>query len=181
MRAIGMTRTQHRDRALRAGGPSLLLGYTGLLSFGHGLFFSFAAYAATLSQLHCPRRWYGGPVRRDGTVLLGVVVGFFALRRGVYFSLLTLAFTALAFFVAFRWTEFTGGESESRCGPPDFRPDRLERPSRLLHPHGGVVSRRSGCCSGSCARHWQCARGDREQAACAVRGLPGPAYKLVAF
>ena len=49
------------------------------------------------------------------TALLGLAVGFFALRRrGVYFSLLTLAFTALAFFIAFRWTEFTGGESGLR-------------------------------------------------------------------
>ncbi len=120
MRAIGMTESLGTEIALFALvglGFNLLLGYTGLLSFGHGLFFGFAAYAAALSQLH----WF-----RDGlllpilfavvaTALLGLVVGFFVLRRrGVYFSLLTLAFTALAFFIAFRWTEFTGGESGLR-------------------------------------------------------------------
>jgi ABC-type branched-subunit amino acid transport system ATPase component/ABC-type branched-subunit amino acid transport system permease subunit len=120
MRAIGMTESLGTEIALFALvglGFNLLLGYTGLLSFGHGLFFGFAAYAAALSQLH----WF-----RDGlllpvlfavvaTALLGMVVGFFVLRRrGVYFSLLTLAFTALAFFIAFRWTEFTGGESGLR-------------------------------------------------------------------
>ena len=120
MRAIGMTESLGTEIALFALvglGFNLLLGYTGLLSFGHGLFFGFAAYAAALSQLH----WF-----RDGlflpmlfavtaTSLLGLVVGFFVLRRrGVYFSLLTLAFTALAFFIAFRWTEFTGGESGLR-------------------------------------------------------------------
>jgi ABC-type branched-subunit amino acid transport system ATPase component/ABC-type branched-subunit amino acid transport system permease subunit len=120
MRAIGMTESLGTEIALFALvglGFNLLLGYTGLLSFGHGLFFGFAAYAAALSQLH----WFQGslvwPVlfAAAATALLGVVVGFFALRRrGVYFSLLTLAFTALAFFFAFRWTEFTGGESGLR-------------------------------------------------------------------
>ena len=44
--------------------------------------------------------------------LLGVVVGFLVLRRrGVYFSLLTLAFTALTYYVVFRWTSVTGGEN----------------------------------------------------------------------
>jgi ABC-type branched-subunit amino acid transport system ATPase component/ABC-type branched-subunit amino acid transport system permease subunit len=44
--------------------------------------------------------------------LLGLVIGFLALRRrGVYFSLLTLAFTALTYYIVFRWTSFTGGEN----------------------------------------------------------------------
>src|SRR5262249_37181609 len=42
----------------------------------------------------------------------GLVIGFLILRRrGVYFSLLTLAFTAIIFYIAFRWTSFTGGEN----------------------------------------------------------------------
>ena len=55
MRAIGMTESLGTEIALFALvglGFNLLLGYTGLLSFGHGLFFGFAAYAAALSQLH---------------------------------------------------------------------------------------------------------------------------------
>ena len=95
-------------------GYNLLLGYTGLLSFGHGLFFGLAAYCVALAQIH----WF-----KDSVLLpfaagllfaaaLGLVIGFFALRRrGVYFSLLTLAFTALTFYVVFRWTDFTGGEN----------------------------------------------------------------------
>jgi ABC-type branched-subunit amino acid transport system ATPase component/ABC-type branched-subunit amino acid transport system permease subunit len=120
MRAIGMTESLGTEIALFALvglGFNLLLGYTGLLSFGHGLFFGFAAYAAALSQLHWFHDSLVWPVlfAAAATALLGVVVGFFALRRrGVYFSLLTLAFTALAFFFAFRWTEFTGGESGLR-------------------------------------------------------------------
>ncbi len=98
-------------------GFNLLLGYTGLLSFGHGLFFGFAAYSAALAQIH----WFQGSLvlpivfAIGATTLLGAVVGFLVLRRrGVYFSLLTLAFTALGFAIAFRWTEVTGGESGLR-------------------------------------------------------------------
>ncbi|MDQ2963899.1 MAG: branched-chain amino acid ABC transporter ATP-binding protein/permease [Pseudomonadota bacterium] len=120
MRAVGMTESLGTEIALFALvglGFNLLLGYTGLLSFGHGLFFGFAAYAAALSQRHWFHDSLIWPVvfAVVATALLGLIVGFFALRRrGVYFSLLTLAFTALAFFFAFRWTEFTGGESGLR-------------------------------------------------------------------
>ncbi len=95
-------------------GYNLLLGYTGLLSFGHGMFFGLAAYAATLSQLHWFRDSFFLPlaVSVAFSALFGLVVGFLALRRrGVYFSLLTLAFTALTFYIVFRWTSFTGGEN----------------------------------------------------------------------
>ncbi len=95
-------------------GFNLLLGYTGLLSFGHGLFFGLAAYCTALTQIH----WFPDSMVLPFvcgigfSVLLGVVLGFLVLRRrGVYFSLLTLAFTALTFYVVFRWTSFTGGEN----------------------------------------------------------------------
>jgi ABC-type branched-subunit amino acid transport system ATPase component/ABC-type branched-subunit amino acid transport system permease subunit len=95
-------------------GYNLLLGYTGLLSFGHGLFFGLAAYCVALTQIH----WFHDslllPLAAGLALaaLLGVLIGFLALRRrGVYFSLLTLAFTALTFYIVFRWTSFTGGEN----------------------------------------------------------------------
>src|SRR5205085_1193781 len=119
-RVMGLTESLGTETALFALvglGFNLLLGYTGLLSFGHGLFFGFAAYAAALSQQHWFHDSIVWPVAFAvaASALLGLIVGFFALRRrGVYFSLLTLAFTALAFFIAFRWTEFTGGESGLR-------------------------------------------------------------------
>ena len=129
MSAIGMTVSLGSEIALFALvglGFNLLLGYTGLLSFGHGLFFGFAAYAAALSQRHWFQDSLAWPVlfTLAATALLGLAVGFFVLRRrGVYFSLLTLAFTALAFFVAFRWTDFTGGESGLRgVTRPSFGP-----------------------------------------------------------
>ena len=95
-------------------GLNILVGTTGLVSFGHGAWFGLGAYAAALSQQY----WFHGKIVLP--VLFAIVfVGVSAAlsgalilrRRGVYFSLLTLALTALLFAICFRWTEFTGGES----------------------------------------------------------------------
>src|SRR5882724_7964401 len=93
---------------------NLLVGHTGLVSFGHGAWFGLGAYAAALAQ----RYWFSGSMVWPALFALAfllaasVLVGFLVLRRrGVYFSLLTLAFSALTYAVAFRWTAFTGGES----------------------------------------------------------------------
>src|SRR4051812_6399647 len=93
---------------------NILVGYTGLVSFGHGAWFGLAAYAAAILQR--------GPFKESFVVplLLGVgcvlvlawTFGFLILRRrGVYFSLLTLALSAMLYAVAFRWTDVTGGEN----------------------------------------------------------------------
>jgi len=92
---------------------NLCVGYTGLVSFGHGTWFGIGAYAAGLIQLH----WFGGEIWLPLLLSMAVVavssaiVGIIILRRrGVYFALLTLAFAALTYTVAFRWSEVTGGE-----------------------------------------------------------------------
>jgi len=120
VRAMGMTdgiATEIAIFTLVGLGFNILLGYTGLVSFGHATFFGLAAYAAALGQIH----WLRGQVLLPmalGTVfagVLGLVIGFLALRRrGVYFSLLTLAFTAMTFSIVYRWTSFTGGENGLR-------------------------------------------------------------------
>src|SRR5215218_2064544 len=95
-------------------GLNLLVGYTGLVSFGHGAWFGLGAYAAALAQRHLlPGQILLPSLLAVATVALAsLVVGFLLLRRrGVYFSLMTLALTALLYTVAFRWSEFTGGES----------------------------------------------------------------------
>ncbi len=120
VRAIGMTygiATEIAVFALVGLGFNLLLGYTGLVSFGHGAFFGLAAYAAALFQIHLLPGHVLVPIA-FGTLFataLGLVIGFLALRRrGVYFSLLTLAFTAMIFSIVYRWTSFTGGENGLR-------------------------------------------------------------------
>lgn len=99
--------------AIAAMGLNLCIGYTGLVSFGHGAWFGIGAYAAGLVQ----RNWFGGdiflPLLLAAIVvaIIATFVGFIILRRrGVYFSLLTLALSALAYTIAFRWTAVTGGE-----------------------------------------------------------------------
>jgi branched-chain amino acid transport system ATP-binding protein len=99
--------------AIAGMGLNLLVGYTGLTSFGHSAWFGIGGYAAALSQKH----WFSGQAVMPFmfsmvfTAVLASVVGFLILRRrGVYFSLLTLALSALTYAIAFRWTSFTGGE-----------------------------------------------------------------------
>src|SRR5215204_1583714 len=95
-------------------GLNVLVGYTGLVSFGHGAWFGLGAYAAALSQRH----WFPGSMVVPSLFAVAFIAVAATLagalilrRRGVYFSLLTLALTALLFAIAFRWTDFTGGES----------------------------------------------------------------------
>jgi branched-chain amino acid transport system ATP-binding protein len=100
--------------AIACMGLNILVGHTGLVSFGHGAWFGLGAYAAALSQ----RYWFPGDVILPAlfamlfVAVTALLSGALILRRrGVYFSLLTLALTALLFAIGYRWTEFTGGES----------------------------------------------------------------------
>src|SRR4051812_22070993 len=114
---LGLTLTTATDVvifAIACMGLNILVGHTGLVSFGHGAFFGLAGYAAALSQRH----WFPGDIIIPALLALGSVMlfaflaGFLILRRrGVYFSLLTLALSAMLFAIAFRWTAVTGGES----------------------------------------------------------------------
>src|SRR5438309_10229849 len=99
--------------AVAAMGLNLCVGYTGLVSFGHGTWFGIGAYAAGLIQLH----WFRGEIwlpllsSMATVAVLSAAAGVIILRRrGVYFSLLTLALAALTYTVAFRWSTVTGGE-----------------------------------------------------------------------
>lgn len=99
--------------SLLALGYNILLGYTGLLSFGHGAFFGIGAYAAALIQKHFVAGMIS-PILLGTAVatLLGFFIGFLLMRkRGVYFALLTLAFTQMFFYIVYRWTALTGGEN----------------------------------------------------------------------
>lgn len=98
--------------AIFALGFNLVLGRCGLPSFGHGAFYGIGAYAFGLVQRHLlPGFWL--PLLL-GTLFGGVgaaIFGFFlSRRRGIYFALLSVAFTEVCYFVAFRWDEVTGGE-----------------------------------------------------------------------
>ncbi len=107
------TATEILIYALAGLGINLLLGYAGLVSFGHGIFFGVSAYAASIIQVQLMPGSLFLPILLAVlfTTLLGFGIGFLSLRlRGVYFSLLTLSFAAMTFYIIYRWTSFTGGE-----------------------------------------------------------------------
>ncbi len=104
--------------AVLAASLNLLVGYVGLLSFGHAMFFGSAAYATA----HAVKMWGLNPALG---VLFGVavaaaiggVVGLLAIRRaGIAFSMITLASAQLIYFIALR-SPFTGGEDGIQSVP----------------------------------------------------------------
>jgi len=99
--------------AIFAIGFDLLLGYTGLLSFGHAVFWGGSAYAAGLFSANV----YGEPllmvlVATVTAIVLALIIGVLSLRRGgIYFAILTLAFGQMMYFLALGpLGEITGGE-----------------------------------------------------------------------
>ena len=93
-------------------GYNLLLGNSGLPSFGHGAFFGVGAYAFGLLQLKVwPNLWFDlvGAVLA-AALLGGAVAAFISHRRGIYYALLTIAFGQVFWFVAIKWHSVTGGE-----------------------------------------------------------------------
>jgi branched-chain amino acid transport system permease protein len=104
--------------ALFACAFNLLIGFGGLLSFGHAMFLGTAGYAAA----HASKVWGWNP---EVAVLfatlcstaLGVVVGLLAIRRqGIYFAMITLALSQMVFFFYLQ-TPFTGGEDGIQAVP----------------------------------------------------------------
>jgi branched-chain amino acid transport system permease protein len=104
--------------ALFACAFNLLLGYVGLLSFGHAAFFGTASYVTA----HAVKVW-GLPTELGilaGVAVaaaLGLVLGYLAIRRqGIYFAMITLAFAQMVFFFCLQ-AKFTGGEDGIQAVP----------------------------------------------------------------
>ena len=92
---------------------NLLLGYTGLLSLGQGIFFGGGAYAASLVMIHLDFGLLSALlVAMVVGSVLALIVGALAIRRtGIYFVMLTLAFTQMAYFLAYTFSDWTGGDN----------------------------------------------------------------------
>ncbi len=105
--------TQIAIYTLYGAGVNLLVGYTGLVPFGASVFFGCASYAVAISL----RSFLGNEIEAlifavAFSLVLAAVIALVVLRRrGLYFSLLTLAFSQIAFEVAYKWTALTGGEN----------------------------------------------------------------------
>jgi branched-chain amino acid transport system permease protein len=104
--------------ALFACAFNLLLGYVGLLSFGHALYFGWASYVSA----HAAKVWGFNPefAILAGTftgAVLGVIAGSLAIRRqGIYFAMITLALAQMMYFFAVQ-APFTGGEDGIQAVP----------------------------------------------------------------
>lgn len=108
--------------ALFAAAVDLLLGFTGLLSFGHAAFWGGSAYATGLIAVHSglpfPVAILGGAAF---AAALAVPIGFLSVRlRGIYFAMVTLAFAQMVYFVANQWRDVTGGENGLQGIPREF-------------------------------------------------------------
>jgi branched-chain amino acid transport system permease protein len=104
--------------ALFAVSLNLLIGYTGLVSFGHAAYFGVGAYGTgiLMKKLAVPfvLAW---PAAGVLAAVMALVAGFFCVRlTKIYFAMLTLAFAQIVWAICFKWNDVTGGEQ----GMPDI-------------------------------------------------------------
>lgn len=94
----------------------LLLGYTGILSFAHGMFFGIGAYSIALILFFAPNpSWVHIPLSIVVSLLvsigLSVIISFFSLRvKAIFFAMLTLSLAEFAHILGIQWSGLTGGE-----------------------------------------------------------------------
>lgn len=108
--------------ALFAIALDILLGYCGLLSFGHAAFWGGSAYVTGLVAVHYsvpfPLAVLAGAVF---AMVLAVPIGYLSVRAtGIYFAMVTLAFAQMLYFIANQWRDVTGGENGLQSVPKTF-------------------------------------------------------------
>jgi branched-chain amino acid transport system permease protein len=108
---------------LLAMSSDLLIGYTGMVSFGHSAFFGLGMYgaAAALLTVRPPNLWLAVVYGLVAAALVAAFVAYFSTRlRDIYFSITTLVFSQIFYVVIFTWTELTGGENGLSFRQPPF-------------------------------------------------------------
>jgi branched-chain amino acid transport system permease protein len=98
--------------ALAATALNVLLGFTGVLSFGHAAYFGLGAYGVGLTIKYLvPSTPLGILVGVAAGTAAGALIGALIVKlRGVYFAMATIAFGQVFYFIAFRWNAVTGGD-----------------------------------------------------------------------
>jgi branched-chain amino acid transport system permease protein len=172
--------------AVFAIGFNLLLGYTGILSFGHAAYFGLAGYTMGLILVHW--HWPLLAAMLAGVAVAGlaaVAIGLLIIRKaGIYFAMLTIAFGQMFFFIAMRWKDVTGGEDGLSSIPrTSLLGLDLSRPLPFYYFAAAV-------CLGAAAVAWrlvhshfgQVLRAIREnETRCAAVGYDVRRYKLASF
>jgi len=99
----------------------ILIGYTGMVSFGHSVFFGLGMYgaAAALLAVKPANLWLALPAGLTAAAVVAIFVAYFATRlRDIYFAITTLVFSQIFYVIIFTWTEVTGGENGLSFGRP---------------------------------------------------------------
>ncbi len=98
--------------ALAAMSLNFLLGFTGVLSFGHAAYFGLGVYGAGLTIKYLvPSTLVGMAVGVGVGAVAAALIGMLIVRlRGIYFAMVTIAFGQVFYFIAFRWNSVTGGD-----------------------------------------------------------------------
>jgi branched-chain amino acid transport system permease protein len=108
---------------LLAMSSDILIGYTGMVSFGHSAFFGLGMYgaAAALLTVRPANLWLAILYGLVGAGVIAMFVAYFSTRlRDIYFSITTLVFSQIFYVVIFTWTEVTGGENGLAFSQPPF-------------------------------------------------------------
>jgi branched-chain amino acid transport system permease protein len=108
---------------LLAMSSDILIGYTGMVSFGHSAFFGLGMYgaAAALLTVRPPNLWLALIYGLLAAAAVAAFVAYFSTRlRDIYFSITTLVFSQIFYVVIFTWTEVTGGENGLSFRQPPF-------------------------------------------------------------
>jgi branched-chain amino acid transport system permease protein len=99
---------------LLAMSSDVLIGYVGMVSFGHSAFFGLGMYgaAAALLMVRPPNLWLAIVYGLIGSGAVALFVAYFSTRlRDIYFAITTLIFSQIFYVIIFTWTEVTGGEN----------------------------------------------------------------------
>ena len=113
---------------LLAMSSDLLIGYTGMVSFGHSAFFGMGMYgaAAAIMAADRPNLWLAIAAGLVTAAAVAAVVAYFATRlRDIYFAIVTLIFSQIFYVVIYTWTEVTGGENGLNFRRPPLAIDGL--------------------------------------------------------
>ena len=108
---------------LLAMSSDILIGYTGMVSFGHSAFFGLGMYgaAAALLIVSPPNLWLAVLFGLGGAAGAALFVAYFSTRlRDIYFAITTLIFSQIFYVIIFTWTEVTGGENGLIFSRPHF-------------------------------------------------------------
>ena len=108
---------------LLAMSSDILIGYTGMVSFGHSAFFGLGMYgaAAALLIVSPPNLWLAILFGLGGAAGAALFVAFFSTRlRDIYFAITTLIFSQIFYVIIFTWTQVTGGENGLIFSRPHF-------------------------------------------------------------